>query len=300
MERYRFPFRAMGSPCQIQLYANDPLQAADARRAVIEEVERIEARYSRYRPESLLSQLNRKAHRAEGFVVDSEFAEILQYAKTCFIQSEGLFDITSGVLRKAWTFDQGHGLPNQNLIEQLLPSIGFEKVHMEGHQVFFSEQGMEIDLGGIAKEYAADCAASVLMNLGVHNGVINFGGDIRILGPHPDGHPWEIGIHHPRLSDTLIATLELVEGAVATSGDYERAIVVNGKRYSHLLDPRTGWPVEGLQSVSVIAPVAVIAGSASTIGMLKGGAGKAWLNELGLPCLWVSENGHVEQSDFTQ
>ena len=96
-----------------------------------------------------------------------------------------------------------------------------------------------------------------------------------------------------------MAHLELAEGAVTTSGDYERAIMVHGKRYSHLLDPRTGWPVEGLQSVSVIAPIAVIAGSASTIAMLKGNEGSAWLTELGLPCLWDDEDGRIGQLDIT-
>ncbi len=298
MERYRFPFRAMGSPCHLNIYSHHSREAEAARLAVVAEVERIEGRYSRYRPESVLSRLNVEAHQPEGFEVDAELMGLLEYAKTCFIQSDGLFDITSGVLRKAWTFQEGQKLPDPAMIDQLTPAIGFEKISIEGHRLFFSRPQMEIDLGGIAKEYAADCAATVLKSLGIAHGVVNFGGDLRIIGPHPDGSPWEIGIHHPRLPDTLMASLELTEGAVTTSGDYERALVIDGKRYCHLLNPRTGWPVEGLQSVSVIAPIALIAGSASTIAMLKGKEGVAWLRELGLPCLWATDEGDIGQMEI--
>lgn len=289
----------MGSPCHLTIYAQHASEAEAARMAAMKEVNRIEARYSRYDPESLLSRLNREAHQAEGFLADSEMLGLLDYAKTCFIQSDGLFDITSGVLRNAWTFQKGQGIPDQKSIDRLLTSIGFEKILIEESRVFFSKPRMEIDLGGIAKEYAADCAASILKSMGVGHGVINLGGDLRIIGPHPDGKPWEIGIHHPRLHETVMATLDLADGAVTTSGDYERAIIIEGKRYSHLLDPRTGWPVQGLQSVSVVAPIALIAGSASTIGMLKGFTGPSWLKELGLPSIWVDETGEVTQGNIS-
>lgn len=295
MKRYRFPFTGMGSPCTLNFYAETSGAAEAVLNAIIAEVERIESRYSRYRSDSLLSRLNLEAHEAQGFKLDAEFAGLINYANTCFLESEGLFDISSGVLRKAWTFSKGQSLPNQQLIDQLLPSIGFQSIRHDDAHIFFTLPGMEIDLGGIVKEYAADCAANILRQMGIDFGVVNFGGDLRIVGPHPDGTPWEIGIHHPRRPDTLIASLNLTDGAVTTSGDYERAFFINGKRYSHLLNPKTGWPVEGLQCVSVIAPLAVIAGSASTIAMLKGYEGKSWLQDMGLPCLWVDDEGRVGQ-----
>lgn len=291
MKRYRLPFRAMGSPCHLTLFAETEARAHLARDLVIAEVERIESRYSRYRTTSLLSRLNATAGSPMGFKADEEFLGLIDYARTCFTESEGRFDITSGILRRAWTFGPDGALPDATLIASLLPSIGFDNILIEGNVVRFSRPGMEIDLGGIAKEYAADCAASLLLGSGFNHGVVNFGGDIRIIGPQPDGAPWDIGIHHPRRPSTLIATLELSEGAVTTSGDYERALVIDGKYYSHLLDPSTGWPVEGLQSVSVVAPLALIAGSASTIAMLKGSGGKDWLEDMGLPCLWVDDAG---------
>lgn len=286
----------MGSPCHLTVYAKSELLGASARDLVTREVERIEARYSRYRPGSLLSRLNREAHEPMGFEADEELLGLIDYARTCFIESDGLFDITSGILRKGWQFGPEGRLPSPDTIESLLPAIGFEKIQQEGSRVRFSHPGMEIDLGGIAKEYAADCAATLLENAGIVHSVVNFGGDIRIIGPQPNGVPWEIGIHHPRKKDTLMATLELTEGAVTTSGDYERALVIDGKHYSHLLNPKTGWPVEGLQSVSVVAPLALIAGSASTIAMLKGHEGKAWLKDMELPCLWVDDEGNIDQS----
>jgi thiamine biosynthesis lipoprotein len=118
------------------------------------------------------------------------------------------------------------------------------------------------------------------------------GGDIRVVGPHPDGSPWRIGIRHPRLPDALLATVLLAQGGLASSGDYERCIVMDGRRQSHILNPKTGWPVHGLAAVSVIAPQCLIAGSASTIAMLKESAGKKWLDDLGLPHVWMDEQGH--------
>jgi thiamine biosynthesis lipoprotein len=121
--------------------------------------------------------------------------------------------------------------------------------------------------------------------------MVNLGGDIRIVGPQPDGGPWRIGIRHPRRPGTLVDTVALTEGGLASSGDYERCVEVAGVRYGHLLNPKTGWPVRGLASVSVLAPLCVIAGSAATIAMLREEDGPGWLETLGLPHLWVDVHG---------
>jgi thiamine biosynthesis lipoprotein len=160
--------------------------------------------------------------------------------------------------------------------------------------------GMEIDFGGIVKEYAVDRAAALCQSAGVRHGVINLGGDIKVIGPRADGSPWRIGIRHPRHKEAIMQTILLREGALASSGDYERCILVNGVRYGHVLNPKTGWPVRHLAAVSVIADFCVIAGSASTIAMLKEENGPAWLDSLGLPYLWADIHGGTGGSIKTQ
>jgi thiamine biosynthesis lipoprotein len=150
---------------------------------------------------------------------------------------------------------------------------------------------MEIDFGGVVKEYAVDRVTTLCREAGVRHGLVNLGGDVGIVGPRPDGAPWRIGIRHPRRPGEVLETLELRAGALATSGDYERCIVVGGVRYGHILDPRTGWPVRHLASVSVVADLCVVAGSAATIGVLEAERGPAWLEKVGLPHRWVDVHG---------
>lgn len=283
---YRFPFKAMGSPCEIQLFAQYELLAKQIAQMAIADVQRLEAKYSRYRADSLLSRINRVAQLGGSIEVDEETASLLNYADTCHQQSDGLFDISSGLLRKIWRFDQPQ-VPSQSQIDTLLHHIGWHKVRWEPPSLTFSQSGMELDLGGIVKEYAADRAAEVCRMAGAQHGVINLGGDIKIIGPRADGRPWHIGIHHPRQANRLLQTVSLNNGALATSGDYERCFIVDGVRYTHIINPKTGWPVKHLTSVSVVSDFCVIAGSTSTIAMLKETTGPAWLETLGLPYLWL-------------
>ena len=148
---------------------------------------------------------------------------------------------------------------------------------------------MEIDFGGVVKEYAADRAATLCAEAGFRHGLVDLGGDIKIVGPHPDGTPWAVGIQHPRSAEAVMATLDLFQGAIATSGDYERFVEIDGRRYSHILSPRTGMPVCGLAGVSVAAPECVVAGSATTIAMLMEDRGAQWLDEVGLPHVWMDQ-----------
>ncbi len=292
MRVYRFDFKAMGSPCEIRLYAREYAQAKRVSEAIMEEVGRLEARYSRYRIDSDLSAINRVAAAGGQIAVDAETSGLLDYAGTCWRESDGLFDISSGVLRRLWRFDGG-GLPNEAELEDLLGRVGWHRLRWEPPVLAFPEPGMEIDFGGVVKEYAADRAASLARDAGVTHGMVNLGGDIRVIGPHPDGSPWRIGIRDPRRPGALIATVALQRGGLASSGDYERCIVIEGQRYGHILNPKTGWPVRHLAAVSVIGDLCVVAGSASTIGMLKEDRGPAWLADLGLPHLWVDVSGEV-------
>ena len=127
--------------------------------------------------------------------------------------------------------------------------------------------------------------------MGIQHGIVNLGGDIKVIGPHADGSPWRVGIRHPRHTDAVLQKLELYNGALASSGDYERCIMLNGIRYGHVLNPKTGWPVRRMASVSVVGDFCVVAGSAATIAMLKEDKGPEWLDRLGLPHLWVDVDG---------
>ncbi|MBX3629450.1 MAG: FAD:protein FMN transferase [Nitrosomonas sp.] len=289
---YHYDFKAMGSPCTIQLYARNAEKGAAAAEIAINDVRRLEALYSRYREDSFLSEINRAAAAGGAISVDEETAGLLDYADTCYQQSNGLFDITSGVLRKAWDFKSGK-LPDNQTIERAKEKIGWHHVKWARPVLSFDIPGMEIDFGGVVKEYAVDRAAALCLEAGIHHGIVNLGGDIKVIGPHPDGSPWRVAVRHPRQSDGILETLLLYSGALASSGDYERCIILNNIRYGHVLNPKTGWPVNTMAAVSVVSDYCVVAGSASTIGMLMEERGPDWLLELGLPYMWVDVHGRV-------
>lgn len=289
---YRHKFEAMGSPCEIQLFAEHREEAERIAGVAIADVARLETLYSRYREDSLLSTINRVAAAGGSITVDEETAGLLNYADTCHAQSGGLFDISSGILRRAWRFDRGQ-LPDASLISDLLDKVGWRKVRWNPPVLEFPIPGMEIDFGGVVKEYAVDRAAALCSTEGIRHGVVNLGGDIKVIGPRAGGSPWRIGIRHPRREGAVIKSLLMTEGALATSGDYERCIQLNGIRYGHILNPRTGWPVRHMAAVSVVGDFCVVAGSASTIAMLREEGAAAWLKELGLPHLWVDTQGNV-------
>ncbi|NOQ16642.1 MAG: FAD:protein FMN transferase [Methyloprofundus sp.] len=290
MQYFNYKFKAMGTPCEIQIYVNNAIHAQEATNQVVNDVNRLEALYSRYRKDSFLSTINRHAAAGKSISVDAETAGLLNYADTCYQQSDGLFDITSGKLRLAWRFDSG-AIPKQSILNQLLQQIGWHRLNWNPPVLSFSIPGMEIDFGGIVKEYAVDRAAALCLEAGIQHGIINLGGDIKIIGPQADGSPWNVGIRHPRKPDEMLQTIALTQGALASSGDYERFIVVDGVRYSHVLNPKTGWPVKYMSSVSVVGDFCVVAGSASTIAMLKEEKGAKWLEDLALPHLWSNVLG---------
>jgi thiamine biosynthesis lipoprotein len=293
VELFHFPFRAMGSPCEIRLYAGSSDEARAVSGAVIAEVGRLERKFSRYQDTSLASRINRSAGDPRGVLVDEETAALLDYAATAYRESEGLFDISSGVLRRAWDFRSGQ-IPRREAIEALLPLVGWERVVWERPRVVLPRPGMELDFGGYVKEYAADRAAEVCRRQGAAHGLVDLGGDLAVVGPHPGGAPWRIGIRHPRDRELAMATVSLRGGGLASSGDYERCLVVDGRRYAHVLDPRTGWPVSGLAAVSVAAERCLVAGTASTVAMLRGAvAGPAWLDRLGLPNVRMDARGRI-------
>ena len=289
---YRFTFFAMAAENEVQLHSDDPVLAQRTANAAIAEVKRIEAKYSRYRDDSVVSRINAAAG-GPAVQVDDETEALLAFADACFRQSEGLFDATSGVLRRAWNFREAR-VPSQEKLDEFLPLVGWDMVEISNGHVHLPRRGMELDFGGFGKEYAVDRAARVMADLGASSAMVNLAGDLAILGSQPGDAPWRVGIKHPRRDDKLLATLPVTSGAIATSGDYERFVEVDGVRHCHVLDPRTGRSARGLQSVTVRATVCILAGSATTIAMLKGReAGLAWLDELGVAYLAVAEDGTV-------
>lgn len=290
MQRYETTFHAMGTRCSAQLYAHSQQQAEQASHQLVAEVARLEAKYSRYRSDSLLASINGVALAGGSIEVDAETALLLDYANTCHAQSEGLFDISSGILRKAWDFRSGK-LPEPAQVEALLALTGWHKLQWQSPRLQFPLAGMELDFGGIVKEYAADRCASLCFERDIQHGLINLGGDIRVLGPHADGSAWQIGISDPADPARSLRQLSLRSGALASSGDYERCITLNGVRYGHILNPKTGWPIKHMAAVSVVADLCVVAGSASTIAMLMDARGPEWLEALGLQHLWMDVQG---------
>jgi len=288
---YAVRFAAMASDCEVMLPAPDRAAAERLARCAIDEVRRIETKYSRYRPDSIVSRIGAAAGR-EWVALDAETAGLLGYADALFQSSGGRFDITSGVLRRAWDFRAAR-VPDDAELAPLLELIGWDQVQRRPDAVRLPRAGMELDFGGFGKEYAADRAAAMLAAQGVRHGYVNLGGDLRALGPQPDGSPWRIGIQDPRDADGIIASLPLASGALATSGDYERFMEVDGQRHCHILDPRTGRSCGHWRSVSVLAPLTVAAGSYTTIAMLKGEAGLDFLDGCGLAYLAIDRHGQV-------
>jgi thiamine biosynthesis lipoprotein len=272
------------------LCADGDAQAARAAAIAVGDVRRLDALYSLYRGDSLLCAINRVAAGGGSIAVDPETAGLFDYADACHQASDGLFDVTAGILREAWRLERAE-LPDPARLAPLLDKVGWHKVAWKSPVLAFPVAGMQIDFGGVVKEYAADRAAALCREAGVRHGFVNLGGDVRVIGPRPDGAPWRIGIQHPRRPAALLRTVQLREGALASSGDYERCVVVNGVRYGHILNPKTGWPVRRLASVSVCGPLCVVAGSASTIAMLKEDAGPPWLAELGVLHYWMDVDG---------
>jgi thiamine biosynthesis lipoprotein len=290
-EVHRYAFVAMASRHELHVWAPDRAHADRAARAAIADVLRIEGKFTRYRDASVTSTINRNAG-GGAVAIDAETVALLRYADRCHALSEGRFDLTSGVLRRAWDFKRRPPrVPADTEIAALLELIDWPRVEWDEHSIRLPRVGMELDFGGIGKEYAADRATAILREHGIAHALVNLAGDVRVVGAHPDWTPWRVGIQHPRETGGVVATVELADGAVATSGDYERYFEVGGKRYSHLLDARTGRPVAHWQSVSVVAELATLAGSYATLAMLFAADAPSFLAREGAHYLAIAADG---------
>lgn len=266
----------MGSPCEVKVELADA--AAAARLATLAEAEarRIEDKFTRYRPGGVVARINASAG-GPGVALDEESAGLIDYAAQLHALSGGRFDITSGVLRRVWTFDGSDRVPEAAAVAAVLPLVGWDKVVWE-RPVLTLPAGMEIDLGGIGKEYAVDRAAMAIAAASDAPVLVNFGGDLRTTRAKSGGR-WQIAIESPDAARATGGVLHIGAGAIATSGDARRFLLKGGQRYSHILDPRTGWPVaDPPRSVTVAAPTCVQAGTLSTLAMLQGAEAESFLN----------------------
>jgi thiamine biosynthesis lipoprotein len=277
---YKHQFKAMGGPCQCHLW-HDSESAADTLFETLEqEVLRLERKYSRFRTDSLISKIN--TGQFNGVRLDEETTGLLNFAQDCFELSGHVFDLTVGSLRKVWDYNSG-SLPEPDALNTLLSTVGWGRLGWDGHSLTVPDN-MELDLGGLVKEFAVDRLVGMLNERQV-SGLVNLAGDIAVSGPSLDGSAWKVAISHPR-EKGAIAWVELITGSIAGSGDYERYMIVDGVRYSHILRPDTGYPAKNsLSSVSVIADQCLLAGAVSTIAMLKGEHAQHWLDEMALPYL---------------
>ena len=269
----------MASPCEVLL----PLMSEHAALAIgmvaAQEAWRVEKKYSRYRDDSVTAL--DPSNRGTTIEVDPETASLIDFASQCFDLSEGLFDITSGVLRRAWTFDGSDRIPEAAVIERLLPLVGFEKLQWRSPQPFAAAEWNWIS-AVVGKEYAVDRAYELLAAREWTPFLVNFGGDLRAIVPHPTVR-WQVGIERPNIDGEATMLLNLEHGALATSGDSRRYLLKDGIRYGHILNPLTGWPdPESPRSITVAASSCTEAGLLSTVAMLHGAGAQAYLDEQGV------------------
>ncbi|MDF2177273.1 FAD:protein FMN transferase [Aliiglaciecola sp. CAU 1673] len=280
-------FRAMASPCELLIDCQDEILARRILDSAISETRRIEQKYSRYLPDNMMAQINNG--QGQPVAIDDETYRLLQFANTCYELSDGLFDITSGVLRRAWKFDGSDRLSSAEKVQALLPLIGWHKVNLD-EKTLSMPPGFELDFGGIGKEYAVDAVAKLAMQIAPkHSVLVNFGGDIQVTQPRAAQQPWQIGIEDPNRDDHALKLIQIRHGGLATSGDARRFLLKNGIRYGHILNPKTGYPIVGApRSVTVAAEHCIQAGMLATLALLQGPDAKDFLEAQGV-CYWICE-----------
>jgi len=277
-------FFAMASPCEILIEItpenDDKTFVKNIGSIIATEVWRIEDKYSRYNPLSLCSQIN-NSH-GKPVAIDQETFLLLNFAEQCYQLSDGVFDITSGVLRQAWYFNGSDNIPSDQQVHQCMTYIGWPKISYDQHQIVLP-QGMELDFGGIGKEYAVDKAIILAKSLTDQSVLINLGGDLCASSPRKNKQAWQVGIEHPSLVNKQTMIVSLYQGALATSGDANRYLLKAGKRYSHILNAQTGWPIEHApHSITVVAPQCVQAGILASLALMQGSEAEAFLTEQGV------------------
>lgn len=277
---WRTSFSAMANPCEVLCETSDEAIARRIGALVMQEAARIERNFSRYRSDSIVHAINTSGGRPQ--VLDDETADLIDFGTTLWQLSEGAFDLTSGVLRHAWQFDSRKVLPSASSVAALLGRIGWHYVSWRRPELILPK-GMEIDFGGIGKEYAVDRAVALTQTFTDEPVLVNFGGDLRAAGAPPREGAWQVGIESAAAPGLAGQVIRLGAGALATSGATRHFIEVNGTRYGHIIDARTGWPTANApHSVTVAADTCSQAGVFTTLAILQGANAEEFLKMEGV------------------
>ena len=272
---FSIQFRAMASPCEVLIEASSRKDAKRLGKITRNEALRIEGAFSRYRDDNIVHKINNS--NGEPVQVDSETANLLNFADQCYALSEGLFDITSGVLGRVWQFDGSDNIPQQSDVSALLPLVGWDRVNWQSPWLSLPA-GMQIDLGGIGKEYAVDRVVNLLRANTDAPFLVNFGGDLHAGAAPTKQVAWIVGIEAMRKTGDAVNTIALQRGALTTSGDAQRFLKKDGIRYGHVLHPKTGWPViDAPASVTVAGNSCTESGILSTLALLHGANAETFL-----------------------
>lgn len=277
-------FTAMASPCELLIETHDEKLARHLSETAHAEALRIQQKFSRYRTDNIVWQINNANGKA--IIPDAETSLLINFADQCYELSDGLFDITSGSLGRVWKFDGSDKIPTQDQIDDALEYVGWKKVSWNQTELQMPA-GMQIDFGGSGKEYAVDRCLFLLRDIADIPLVVNFGGDLAVSGARLDGRAWQVGIETPDKENQSDYLLEISAGALATSGDSRRYLLANNIRYSHILNPFTGWPItDAPRSITVAGSNCIQAGMLATFGLLQGKNAEVFLEEQGVP-FWI-------------
>ena len=268
---HELTFHAFGTHCRVSFAAPAP-RASELKRLALEWVAAFEAKYSRFLPDSLISRINGAAGRVP-VAIDAEAEQLFALCDQMHFITRGVFDPSALPLIQLWNWKADPPMiPSDDAIDAAKQRVGWRKVQRAPSSIFLPLAGMGLDLGGMGKEFAVDCVAQLLASRGAIAVLVDFGADVRVIGLPPDGRPgWHIGLDDPRQPGRCWCGLGLRDGAVATSGDYVRRFEIEGRNYGHILDIRSGWPVDnGNRAVSVVAPSCTLAGMLSTAAFVLG------------------------------
>jgi thiamine biosynthesis lipoprotein len=290
----------LGSPFEVTAVAKDTIKANEYIDLAVAEVKRIENLISDWIPTTQISEINRNAG-IKPVKVDTEVFELVERAIKISQITNGAFDISYASMDKIWKFDGSMKvMPTEEAIKKSVAKIGYKNIILnpKEHTIFLKLEGMKLGLGGIGQGYIADKVKNLLYAKGCISGIINVSGDINAWGKQPDGKPWTVGIVNPLNKNKIFATFPIEDSAVETSGSYEKYVNFNGIRYSHIIDPRTGYPASGIVSVSVFAKQTEIADAMATgIFVLGVEVGLDLVNQIkGLECIIVDDKGKIHSS----
>jgi thiamine biosynthesis lipoprotein len=299
---FKQAMKLMGNHFEITVVAGDEAWADLAVGAAIREIQRIERLLTTFSDDSETAMINAHAGMLP-VTVSAEMFGLIERSIRISKLTRGAFDITYGSIdKRLWNFDPSiASLPDAEMARKMIRLIDYRKIELDRRDqtVYLPEKGMRIGFGGIGKGYAAEMAKIVLRQMGVTSGVVNASGDLVTWGYQPDGEPWTVGVVNPNAAGRVFSCMNITDMAVATSGNYEKFAIIGGKRYSHTIDPRTGLPVTGIKSVTIVCPNAEIADAMATPVMIMGiHAGLDLINQMqNIEAILIDDNDNIYTSN---